>query len=202
MGELMYSKHFLEKGQTIIEVIVALTTSVVIVAAITIAVITSLRNAEYSSSQNTATRYAQEGIEFLRFLRDSNYPRFKELASANVTYYCLAKGATELSIPPPGEPLKQQCTSSSVIIDNVYSRKIEFSSSDYCNPLQPPTAIPPATPIPTIANTSKRVTVTVSWTDGKCSDSERCHSARMVSCLSDYTLIPTIRDLPTATPQP
>jgi Tfp pilus assembly protein PilV len=203
MGESMYSKTFWTKGQTIIEVIVALTTAVVIVSAITIAVITALRNAEYSSAQNTATRYAQEGVEFLRFMRDSNFPQFKQLAEANVNYYCLAKGATTLSIPPPGELSTQQCTNSSVVIDDIYSRKIEFASNDaYCNPLQPPTAIPPATPIPTIANTSKKITVTVSWTDGKCPNSSRCHSAKMVSCLSDYTLVPTIKDLPTATPNP
>jgi len=182
----MFYKSHLMQGQTIIEVIVALTTSVVIIAAISIAVITALRNTEYSSSQNTATRYAQEGIEFLRFMRDSNFPQFKQLAEANVSYYCLAKGATTLTVSPLGEV--KPCTDSSVIIDNIYSRKIEFSSNDaYCRPLQPPSPTPPATPIPTIANTSKKVTVTVSWTDGKCTNSEFCHQARSVSCLSDYT---------------
>ncbi len=182
------------RGQTIIEVLVALTTAVVIIAAITIAVLTALRNAQYSNAQNTATRYAQEGMEFVRFLRDSNYPEFAKLESVP-TQYCLGKGSTTLQ-KDDGTNQSKPCTTIGVVLDNGFSRIVTFESNDaYCDPLQPPT------PAPTIANTSKKVTVTVAWTDAKCPNSTNCHEAKLISCFSDYTLVPTIGEIPTPTPQ-
>jgi len=188
----MKKKYFMQ-GQTIIEVLVALTTAVVIVSAITIAVITSLRNVEYSRTQNTATRYAQEGMEFMRFLRDSNFSKFAVL-TAN-TRYCLAKGETSLT-----------ATNASDCGDNVdyFSRSIVMEdNSEYC------AAIPPPAPNPPSLNTSRKVIVLVSWTDNKCIDDQgestgRCHKASLVSCLSDYTVVstPGINAANTPTPTP
>lgn len=59
-----------EKGQTLIEVIVAITAGVLVVAALTFAVIFSLRNAKFSQNQNQATKLAQEGLEKVRSIRD------------------------------------------------------------------------------------------------------------------------------------
>lgn len=168
------------QGQTIVEVLVALTTAVVIISAITIAVITSLRTVEYSRTQNTATNYAQEGMEFMRFLRDSNYPAFAELDAGDS--HCLGKGASSL------ESITAPVCSANV---DFFARTITFEdNSEYCAPITP---IPPE-PIP--PNTARKVTVIVSWTDGKCVDEEgnstgMCHEARLVSCLSDYTVVPT-----------
>lgn len=187
------------KGQTIIEVLIALTTAVIIVSAITIAVITSLRNAEYSKTQNAGTRYAQEGLEFVRFMRDSNYPVFKQFLTATeadpTKVYCLGKDSTTLTENTvPNFP----CTSSSVTIDNIFSRIISFEpASTDCAPLAPS----PSEAIPT--NTGAQVTVSVAWTDAKCPSSTRCHQAKVVSCLSDYTLVPTITNtLISASPNP
>lgn len=176
------------KGQTMIEVLVALTTMVVIISAITLSVITALRNVEYSRTQNSATRYAQEGMEFIRFLRDSNYTQFTNL-TAN-TLYCLDKGKNSL-----------YSTNAASCGDNVdfFSRSIVLEkNSSYC------VAITPPAPTPVPLNTSIKVTVIVSWTDSKCEASGRCHEAKLVSCLSDYTIAPTpgvnVTNTPTPTP--
>lgn len=61
---------FNEKGQTLMEVIVASTVGVLVVAALTFAVIFSLRNANLAKNQAQATKLAQEGMERVRGLRD------------------------------------------------------------------------------------------------------------------------------------
>lgn len=60
------------KGQTLVEVIVASFVGILVVAALTFAVIFSLRNANLAKNQSQATKLAQEGIERVRGLRDRN----------------------------------------------------------------------------------------------------------------------------------
>lgn len=65
---------FNERGQTLMEVIVASTVGILVVAALTFAVIFSLRNANLAKNQAQATKLAQEGIERVRGLRDREGP--------------------------------------------------------------------------------------------------------------------------------
>lgn len=58
------------KGQTLIEVIVASSVGILVVLALTFAVIFSLRNANLAKNQAQATKLAQEGIERMKSLRD------------------------------------------------------------------------------------------------------------------------------------
>ncbi|HBQ50640.1 hypothetical protein A3B42_02530 [Candidatus Daviesbacteria bacterium RIFCSPLOWO2_01_FULL_38_10] len=60
------------KGQTLIEVIVVAMVGILVVTALTFAVIFSLRNASFAKNQSQATKLAQEGIERVRGLRDRN----------------------------------------------------------------------------------------------------------------------------------
>lgn len=59
-----------EKGQSLIEVIVAIAVGTLVVAALTFATIFSLRNANFSKTSAQATKLAQEGIERVRASRD------------------------------------------------------------------------------------------------------------------------------------
>ncbi len=59
-----------EKGQSLIEVIVAATVGIMVVGALTFATIFSLRNAQFAKASSQATKLAQEGIEKARTLRD------------------------------------------------------------------------------------------------------------------------------------
>lgn len=61
-----------EKGQSLIEVIIAATIGILVVAALTFATIFSLRNASFARNSVQATKLAQEGIERVRTGRDRN----------------------------------------------------------------------------------------------------------------------------------
>lgn len=60
------------KGQTLLEVIVTSAVGILVVSALTFAVIFSLRNAGFAKNQAQATKLAQEGIEKVRSFRDRN----------------------------------------------------------------------------------------------------------------------------------
>ena len=68
----MRNKSLQENGQSMIEVIVAVTVGILVVTALTFATIFSLRNASFSKNQSQATKLAQEGIEWVRTGRDRN----------------------------------------------------------------------------------------------------------------------------------
>ena len=59
-----------EKGQSLLEVIIAMTVGILVVTALVFAVIFSLRNANFAKNSAQATKLAQEGIERVRTLRD------------------------------------------------------------------------------------------------------------------------------------
>lgn len=190
MGEYVYNNSLSsQSGQTIIEVLIALSTAVVIVAASTLAVLTAINNASYTQTQNSATRYAQEGIEFVRYLRGSNFTEFDQLVGN--TTYCLDKGGTSLY------EASKSCNNQPSCGDNVekYSRSVVITKTfNKCAP-----SVGGGTPVP--VNTGAQVTVTVSWTDSKCPTACPCHQSQLVSCLSDYSVVGAPAD-PTNTPTP
>lgn len=59
-----------EAGQSLIEVMVAVTVGILVVSALTFATIFSLRNASLAKSSAQATKLAQEGLERVRTGRD------------------------------------------------------------------------------------------------------------------------------------
>lgn len=61
-----------QAGQSLIEVIVAAAVGILVVTALTFAVIFSLRNAYFAKTSSQATKLAQEGIERVRTGRDRN----------------------------------------------------------------------------------------------------------------------------------
>lgn len=63
-------KSFWHTGQSLIEVIVAVTVGILVVTALTFATIFSLRNANFAKNSEQATKLAQEGIERVRSERD------------------------------------------------------------------------------------------------------------------------------------
>lgn len=81
-----------EKGQSLIEVIVTVTVGVLVVSALTFAIIFSLRNANFAKNQAQATKLAQEGLEKVRTLRDRDtvgsmgtpYSKFSDLWSVQL----------------------------------------------------------------------------------------------------------------------
>lgn len=153
------------KGQSLIEAIMAIGVVSVLITGVIFVITSSLGNANFSKNQALATQYTQEGLEILRQIRDKDYSTF---AGYNNTY-CLAKGVTTLV----GSPVAP-CTIPNV--DNfIRSVKLENSGS----------------PGQCAANVT-RATVTVAWTDGKCSGGTYCHNVSSVSCISTTNPIPAL----------
>lgn len=169
--ESLLSKNM--KGQTLIEVLLALGTAVVVLSATVVAVLSALNNAQFSKNQNIATQYAQEGMEVMRNMRNSNWTLFSSYASDQ---YCLNQNSTDLS--GRNRTIQGCAGGSSTNGQNVgiYARQvdIEANSSDCSAPTPPPPGNP------------KKVTVSVSWISNKCTrENLYCHSVKLVSCLGN-----------------
>lgn len=170
-------------GQTLIEVLVALTASVVIIAAIVSASLNALTNSDFARDQNIATQYTQAGIEMVRNMRN------QDISSINPTNlpsdtYCLAKSCTKLDKTIASCWKKNTSCGQNV---DIFVREvtIDHSSTD-CN----------ASPTPNgqtgYLSSNIKATVTTYWYDSKCTDTAHpfCHSVILSSCLSDFTVEP------------
>ena len=74
-------------GQTLFEVVVAVSVAVLIITGILTAVILSSANAEFARRQAEATRYGQEAMEWLRLERDNGWSSFS--GRADTSAWCL-----------------------------------------------------------------------------------------------------------------
>ena len=170
------------KGQTLIEVLVALGVSVLIVSAISAAILSALSNAQYSKNQNTATQYAQEGMEIVRNFRNSDLTAFSALLGNpnEQKSYCLDKGFTTIdkennvrnnliagcsgtnNISPKGQNV------------DIFARQVTLEKSGG-----------------SCGNNVTKVTVFVSWSDSKCASTQNifCHKVQIISCLSETGLV-------------
>lgn len=61
-----------QSGQTLMEIVVVVAISAIVIGALVIATIASLRNAQFSKNQAQATKLAQEGMERVRAGRDQD----------------------------------------------------------------------------------------------------------------------------------
>lgn len=144
------------KGQTLIEVLVALTLAVIVISAITVASVSTLNNTQYIRDQSQATKYAQEGSEIVRRIRNSDYVGFRSYTGL----YCLADGQSTL-----GE-IDTECDT--VNVGSKFVRYVRIAQNG-CNTTNPNVF---------------QVTVTVAYASGKCSTGTFCHKSELVSCLS------------------
>lgn len=130
-----------QNGQTLLEVLVALGVGIFILTAMTSAILGSLANAQFSKNQNLATLYAQQGMEIVRDIRNTDWSNFyNTYTSASPTTFCLPKGGTS---PNSGSCLPAD------YIDGFFKREIKFARD----------ALDPINKI--------QVTATVSFTDSK-----------------------------------
>ena len=66
------TRHFRLKGQSLVEVVVAFGVVIVIVTALLSSTLVSIKAARIGKMRTQAIKYAQEGIELARSLRDTN----------------------------------------------------------------------------------------------------------------------------------
>ncbi|OGH23669.1 MAG: hypothetical protein A2958_02755 [Candidatus Levybacteria bacterium RIFCSPLOWO2_01_FULL_38_13] len=148
-------------GQTLLEVLVALGVATIVISAIVVIVISSLKGGQFSTSQNQANQYAQEGLEIVKNKAQSDWTTFRSY----LPYSCLGQDQT---ISPP---LGTSCGSNL----GTFSREILFShyvandGNTDC--------------LPTTVDRTK-VTATVYWSDSKCpAGTPFCHKVQLISCL-------------------
>lgn len=65
-----------KNGQSLIEVLVSMTVAILVITGLVGAVLVAVRNTQFAKNQSLATKYAQEGMENTRQLRDTDWAVF------------------------------------------------------------------------------------------------------------------------------
>lgn len=162
------------QGSTLIEALIALSAIVIILAATSSLVITSLNNSTFNRDQGQANKLAQQGVEYVRD-HVSTKAGFNEYVAFAGTVRCMKDIYTDDDVITSGV-----CDSTGVI-DDTYRREILLTHNS------PDCAAPTGSPnIPAL-----KATVTVYWQSGKCpsvpgpSENPFCHSQEVSSCFMD-----------------
>lgn len=162
MQKLIRTIH-LQKGQTIIEAVVALVTILLILTAIAVVIVSGLYNSTYIKNQNEANKFAQQGMELVRNIQQNSLSTFKGYVDSAVLY-CIDDQTSSL--------YSQDCTNTGVNTGSSFNRTIEFTkNASECNNSNQ-------------ATQSLKVNVTVRWSSSKCpADNTYCHKSELVSCM-------------------
>jgi len=156
-----------QKGQTLIEALVALGVAVVVATAITIAAISALKTTEFNSNANLASQYAQEGVEFARSIAQEDWGKFHTYQDD----YCYNDNTTGLTSKGSNSCSLSKATSFARVLT------IDQTGGGQCN-------------------SSAYVLVTVSWRDGACVNTNNdplynyfCHNVKVETCLSSVNAV-------------
>lgn len=161
----------LQRGQSLIEVLIALAAAVAVVAAIAVTVVTSLSNVDFTKNQNLATQYSREGLEVVRQIAKNNWTNFTTYRSSN---YCLA----DINVNPALTVMEPSGCNQNVGLQNgnyIFKRQIVISQDDSskCS-----------------GNGNVKVESIVSWSDSRCqTGTVFCHNVSLESCLADINTI-------------
>lgn len=168
-----------QKGQSLVEAVIALGVAAIVVSAMAVAAITSINNADFSKYQNLATQYAQEGLEIVRQQSQTNWTTFSAKTPVRLTQYtyCLDQNTTNLYAPPLGS----SCGKNINLGNNpFFVREVILTQTNFNVAYTTPSVINPA------CNGTIQATVSVAWTDGKCSSSSNyCHNVTLSSCFAN-----------------
>jgi type II secretory pathway component PulK len=114
----MYRITRLSKGQTIVEAIVVIGVVVLLVTGLIAGTTTSLRSATSGRVRSQALKFAEEGLEYARTLRDERWDTFQTYSGL----YCLASPAQELV-----ESSNSSCASNITTQEGSFARSLDFS---------------------------------------------------------------------------
>jgi type II secretory pathway pseudopilin PulG len=153
-------------GQSLLELTVALGTLSILLTVASIAVLGAISNTQESQHHNLAGSYAQQGLEILRQMRDTNWTAFNSFSGA----YCMASGCSQLKTSGSCGP--RSGTDCGNNIASFYSREATLTPNS------------PQCSVGAIAAT--RVEVKVRWTDSKCAaGSPYCRNVSVETCFSN-----------------
>lgn len=105
-------KTHTQQGQSLVEIIVAVGVVILLVMGIVVATTTSLRSGQRGKDKSLAVKYAQEGIELVRDLRNQGWIDFQSRDGL----WCLAKDGT----------WTKSLGTCDANIDNLYTRGVTF----------------------------------------------------------------------------
>ena len=163
-----------QKGQTLLEILLAFSVSILVLSAIIIGITTSLSNTQYTRNQNSANSYAQEGMSVVKQIRGSSWNNFCSYKAIN---YCLSQDLSKLS-----DYDGNNCIAKGIV--GIFVRKVELvhNSSDCC----PDNTKTCASGTCESSTRGSKVTVKVSWSDNKCPvGTPLCHKVELITCLSN-----------------
>jgi type II secretory pathway pseudopilin PulG len=166
----------INSGQTLIETLVALSVSLVLLSMATVATVTALKNAQNSKNQNQASKFAEQGVEIMRQLRDGDWTTFSTL-SGN---YCMADTCSSLVA---GIGVCGKAVGACGKNVGMFSRTVTVEPGTGC--------VLPGNTNPQIK--ASRVTVAVAWADNTCPDTNTlCRQTTIVSCLGNVFSDPNL----------
>jgi hypothetical protein len=159
-----------QKGQSLVEALIALGVATIVVSAMAVAAITAVSNSDFGKYQNLATQYAQQGMEVVRQQSQTDWSKFAATAGTDsANSYCL-----DQTIPPKFTSL-QGCTE---INDQnghaFFLRDVTLLQTGPANQG---------------CRGAIQATVDVSWRDGKCTGANFCHKVTLVSCFADLKAV-------------
>lgn len=105
-----------QKGQALVEAIVALSAAALTVSVVTILVVNALSDTSFAKAQTASAAYAKQGLEWARTKRDQNYSTFTTTYTGT---WCLDKNNFATS---------GSCQQTSYI-DGVFKRELSFTPS-------------------------------------------------------------------------
>lgn len=105
------------KGQTIVEAIVVISVVVLLVTGLIAGTTTSLKSAQSGRTRGQATKFAEEGLEYARSLRDQGWSAFQAYSGV----YCY--GSDRVLSPSAGGG----CTTNITTLDSTYIRSLTFT---------------------------------------------------------------------------
>ena len=161
-----------QEGQTLLEVLLAFSVSILVLGAIILGITTSLSNTQYTKNQGLANSYAQEGMAVIRQKRDSDWNYFNAMAGS----YCLDGNLALTSSLNCGQNV------------GFFSRQIQIGAGNTsdCVGINPTLTV--AETLSVRQPIGKKVTVAVSWSDNKCPadvGNPYCHKVEITTCLSN-----------------
>ncbi|MDO8576947.1 MAG: prepilin-type N-terminal cleavage/methylation domain-containing protein [Candidatus Daviesbacteria bacterium] len=155
-----------EAGQSLIEVIVAVTVGILVVSALTFATIFSLRNASFAKNSAQATKLAQEGIEKVRTIRDRD----------GSVIFTAGNTTTSKFSDLWGVQMSTSCTPCYFSLSNGLNPSVAANFDDLGNGLQRQIQISEEANVDW--RSQKKITVVVKW-----SDFAGSHESKLVTIL-------------------
>jgi hypothetical protein len=165
-------KRINQKGQSLIEAVIALGAATLIVSAMAVAVITAVNSADFGKNQSRATYYAQQGIEILTQKSLSDWTSFKDVNGSYMGDKCL--GDDNKFIPIFNCPLSQPTNLPGPNAAGFFIRQTHLQGG-----------------LNTCTEGISGV-VTVSWIDGKCKSHAYCHSVELDACFTNIDSVPKL----------